>query len=61
MILLLGIKVMGIKNKRKYKGKWMKLKNGYYCRWNKDLGKMEIFKKGKPVKFKEVPYDPREK
>ena len=52
---------MGIKNKRKYKGKWMKLKNGYYCRWNKDLGKMEIFKKGKPVKFKEVPYDPREK
>lgn len=50
---------MGIKNKRKYKGKWYKLKNGYYARWNKDLGEMIIFKKGKPVKFKEEPYDPR--
>ena len=52
---------MGIKNKKKYKGKWMKLKNGYYCRWSEKDGNMIIFKKGKPVKFKEVPYDPREK
>lgn len=53
---------MGIKNKRTYKGKWHKLKNGYYCRWNKDLGKMIVYKKGKPVDLEPgEPYDPREK
>lgn len=51
---------MGIKNKRKFKGKWVKFKNGYYGRLGKD-GEMIVFRKGKPVKFKEVPYDPREK
>lgn len=52
---------MGIKNKRKFKGRWINFKNGYYCRWSEKDGNMIIFKKGKPVKFKEVPYDPREK
>lgn len=48
---------MGIKNKRKYKGKWIKLKNGYYAR-QKD-GDMIIFKKGKPVNLEPgEPYVP---
>lgn len=42
---------MGIKNKRKYKGKWFKLKNGYYTRWNEKDGNMIIFKKGKSVEL----------
>lgn len=53
---------MGIKNKKKYKGKWMKLKNGYYARWSEKDGNMIIFKKGKPVDLESgKPYDPREK
>jgi len=53
---------MGIKNKRKYKGKWIKLKNGYYARWSKKDGDMIVFKKGKPVDLEHgEPYVPKEK
>lgn len=51
---------MGIKNKRTFKGKWIKFKNGYYGRIGKD-NKMIVFIKGKQVVFKEEPYEPREK
>ena len=53
---------MGIKTKKKYKGKWIKLKNGYYARWSEKDENMIVFKKGRPVDLEHgEPYDPKEK